>query len=169
MIKSSIRMEKYLYKSNYGDYNFMMAYPAVEEFALASLGYMWLYKIADTTEGINAIRCSTDNIDTRKKADSIAFSMSFDFDFMGVFEILEKLGIPFRTNERNDNHPLVFAGGPVLTTNPRPYEAFFDFMMIGDGEESFKQLLDILKNNSRSEALEKLKEVEGIYIPNQSV
>lgn len=169
MLKSSIRMEKYLYKSNYGDYNFMMAYPAVEEFALASLGYMWLYKIADTTEGINAIRCSTDNIDTRKKADSIAFSMSFDFDFMGVFEILEKLGIPFCASERNDNHPLVFAGGPVLTTNPRPYEAFFDFMMIGDGEESFRRVLDILKNNSRSDAIEKLKGVEGIYIPNQSV
>ena len=31
-----------------------MAYPAKEEFALSSLGYLWLYKIADTQSGINA-------------------------------------------------------------------------------------------------------------------
>ena len=55
-------MEKCLYKKESGSYNLIMAYPAVEGFALASLGYMWLYKIADTMPGINAVRCSTDNI-----------------------------------------------------------------------------------------------------------
>ena len=124
-------MERYLYKSSSGNYNFLMAYPAIEEFALASLGYLWLYKIADTHEGINAIRCSTDNVVISKKIDSIAFSMSFDFDYAGVFEILEKLNIPLYSAERNENHPLIFAGGPVITTNPCPYEAFFDFLMIG--------------------------------------
>lgn len=162
-------MEKKLYKPNYGEYNLLMAYPAVEEFALASLGYLWLYKIADTTEGINAVRRTTDNIDKRVSPQSIAFSMSFDFDFMGVFDILEKLGIPFRASDRMERHPLVFAGGPVITTNPRPYEAFFDFMMIGDGEESFKQVLEILKHNNKSDALKLLANIEGVYIPNQPV
>lgn len=161
-------MERYLYKSNSGNYNFLMAYPAIEEFALASLGYLWLYKIADTHEGINAIRCSTDNVVISKKIDSIAFSMSFDFDYAGVFEILEKLNIPLYSAERNENHPLIFAGGPVITTNPCPYEAFFDFLMIGDGEESFKQVLDILKSNSRCEALKLLENVDGVYIPGKN-
>ena len=161
-------MERYLYKSNSGNYNFLMAYPAIEEFALASLGYLWLYKIADTHEGINAIRCSTDNVVISKKIDSIAFSMSFDFDYAGVFEILEKLNIPLYSAERNENHPLIFAGGPVITTNPCPYEAFFDFLMIGDGEESFKHVLDILKSNSRCEALKLLENVDGVYIPGKN-
>jgi len=162
-------MEKYLYKSNNGDYTFMMAYPAVEEFALASLGYMWLFRIADMTDGVNAIRYYTDSNERVKKPDSIAFSMSFDFDFAGVFDILEKLNIPFYANERGEEHPLLFAGGPVITTNPRPYDAIFDFMMIGDGEESFKRVLEILKNNNRSEALKLLEDVEGVYIPGKPV
>ena len=160
-------MEKFLYKPLPGNYNLIMAYPAIEEFALASLGYLWLYKIADMAEGVNVLRCSTDNIVTLKKIDSVAFSMSFDFDFLGVFEILEKLNIPFYSKERDENDPLVFAGGPVITTNPRPYEAFFDFMLIGDGEESFKQILGILKNYSKKKALELIKEIEGVYIPGE--
>ena len=164
-------METLLYKQNRGEYNFVMAYPAIESFALASLGYLWLYKTADTTEGINAIRIASDNLNfNAKKIDSIAFSMSFDFDFMGVFEILDKLKIPFYSIERDDSYPLIFAGGPVLTTNPEPYKAFFDFMMIGDGEESFKQVLDILKQNKdKKTTLELLAGIEGIYIPDKPV
>ena len=93
-------MEKYLYTKTNGNFNFLMAYPAIEEFALASLGYLWLYKLADMQEGINATRISTDNIPNIKNFGAMAFSMSFDFDFMGVFEILEKLNIPFFGKER---------------------------------------------------------------------
>ena len=162
-------MEKYLYSRTNGNYNFLMAYPAIEEFALASLGYLWLYRLADMQEGINAIRISTDNIPNVKNVGAIAFSMSFDFDFMGVFEILEKLNIPFSRRERDENFPLIFAGGPVLTTNPRPYEEFFDFMMIGDGEDCFNKVLEIMKNNDKQTALKLLEEVEGIYIPEKPV
>lgn len=159
-------MEKCLYKKESGSYNLIMAYPAVEGFALASLGYMWLYKIADTMPGINAVRCSTDNIvSTKTPVDCIAFSMSFDFDYIGVFEVLEKLNIPFYSRDRDDSYPLIIAGGPAITTNPRPYEEFFDFMLIGDGEESFRKILEILKNNEREKALELIKNVEGVYVP----
>ena len=157
-----------LYKPNTGEYNFVMAYPAVEEFALSSLGYLWLYKIADTKEGINAIRISTDNIEINPKIiDSIAFSMSFDFDYIGVLEILDKLNIPFYAKERDDSCPIIFAGGPVITTNPKPYEAFFDFMIIGDGEDLFDKVLDILKQKiPKHGTLSELSKIEGIYIPN---
>ena len=78
-------MEKYLYTKTNGNFNFLMAYPAIEEFALASLGYLWLYKLADMQEGINTTRIATDNISNIKNFGAMAFSMSFDFDFMGVF------------------------------------------------------------------------------------
>ncbi len=162
-------MEKYLYTKTNGNFNFLMAYPAIEEFALASLGYLWLYKLADMQEGINTTRISTDNIPNIKNFGAMAFSMSFDFDFMGVFEILEKLNIPFSRKERDENSPLIFAGGPVLTTNPRPYEEFFDFMMIGDGEDCFVKVLEIIKNNDKKTALKLLEDVEGIYIPEKPV
>ena len=143
-----------------------MAYPSREEFALASLGYLWLYKMADMTEGINARLISADNVDScGKSIDSIGFSMSFDFDYIGVLEILDKLKIPFYKKERDENFPLIFAGGPVITTNPTPYEAFFDFMILGDGEGVFKEILEILKDTKdKTEALNKLKNVEGVYV-----
>ncbi len=163
-------MEKLLYKPNTGKYNFLMAYPAVEEFALASLGYLWLFKTADTLEGINAARISVDNMSaTPENIDTIAFSMSFDFDFLGVFKILEKLKIPFLKAERDETSPLIFAGGPAITTNPAPYEAFFDFMIIGDGEESFTQVLEILRDNDRNKALELLNNIDSVYLPGKKV
>lgn len=164
-------MEKFLYKKKSGNYNLVMAYPAVESFAMASLGYLWLYKIASSIDGINAVRLYTDsNKIFLNSIDSMAFSMSFDFDFLGVFKILESLNIPFYSKERNDDFPLIFAGGPVLTTNPRPYEKFFDFMIIGDGEQNFVQVLDILRQKkNKIETLELLKNIEGVYVPGNKV
>ncbi len=162
-------MEKFLYTPNTGNYNLLMAYPAPESFAMASLGYLWLYREADMRDGINAIRAYTDNIPSIRSINAIAFSMSFDFDFIGVFNILEKLDIPFYSNSRDESHPLIFAGGPVITTNPRPYEKFFDFMIAGDGENTFTRVLDILKSNNKKHALELLADVDGIYIPQKSV
>ena len=162
-------MEKYLYTRNNGtyDYNLIMAYPAKEEFALSSLGYLKLFQIADTFSGINAKMINTDNpASPYKDTDSIAFSMSFDFDFLGVLEILDKNKIPFKSNERNENCPLIFAGGPVITTNPAPYKEIFDFMLIGDGENSFKKVLNVLKEKKEKKVtLKKLSEIEGVFVP----
>ena len=164
-------MDQILYtpNKNKSNCNIVMAYPAIESFALSSLGYMWLYKITDTLEGINAQRISTNFPNYNGKANAIGFSMSFDFDFMGVFEILEKNKIPFYSKDRDESQPLVFAGGPVLTTNPAPYFDFFDFITIGDGEENFKQILEILKENlNKQETLKKISNIEGILIPSIS-
>ena len=143
--------------------NLVMAYPAIEEFALSSLGYMYLYKTATEFDGINVERISTDNFSC-SKIDALSFSMSFDFDFMGVFEILSKLKLPFYAKDRTKDMPPVFAGGPVITTNPRPYEDFFDFMLIGDGEELIANVISILASNPDKEsALKKIKNLEGVY------
>ena len=162
-------MEKLLYTPNNtkDGYNLWMAYPACKSFALASLGYLWLSKIAEEMFGINSERIYTDSESKKNIPQSIAFSMSFDFDFMGVFEILDKYNIPFLAEERNENFPLVFAGGPVLTTNPEPYKKIFDFMIIGDGENVFVKVLEVLKQQQeKSKTLETLSKIEGVYVPN---
>lgn len=161
-------MEKYLYNSNISKdgYNFLMAYPACEAFAMSSLGYLWLYKIADEMEGISPKRIYTDSDEVYNNPDALAFSLSFDFDFMGVFEILEKYKISLLSSERTENTPLIFAGGPVITTNPEPYKNIFDFMIIGDGESVFIKALEILKlKESKKRTLELLSKIEGVYVP----
>ncbi len=159
-----------LYTPNTGDYNLVMAYPSKEEFALSSLGYLWLYKIADTFDGINVLGVSTDKNNINKSdTDAAAFSISYDFDFMGVLSILKNADIPFTAKERTEEEPIIFAGGPVITTNPLPYQDFFDFMIMGDGEETFPKVLECLcQKYSKKETIEKLSEIEGIYIPNKT-
>ena len=94
------------------------------------MGYLWLFKQADTTDGVNVQRLYTDseNYVNLKNIDAISFSLSFDFDFMGMLEILDKYKIPFLAKNREEDAPLIFAGGPVITTNPEPYKGFFDFL-----------------------------------------
>ena len=115
-------MDKILYTPNNdrNSYNLWMAYPACESFALSSLGYLWLSKIADEFSGINSERVYTDTDYTKisaKEVQAIAFSISFDFDYIGVLDFLKKYSIPFLSKDRNNEHPLIFAGGPVITTN----------------------------------------------------
>ena len=163
-------MENFLFNANKttGSFNLIMGFPACKSFALSSLGYMWLYKTASEAADTNAKMVCTDytpNINV-KNINAISFSMSFDFDFNGVFEILDKYKIPFLAEERFENYPLIFAGGPVLTTNPEPYKRIFDFTVIGDGEELIKNIIDILHNSSdKNSALKELSKLDGIYIP----
>ena len=105
-------MEQLLYtpKNELNDYKFWMAYPAIKSFALASLGYLWLNKIADETDGVSVEKIYTDTERTQFnpiEVGAIAFSISFDFDFMGVFEVLDKYNIPLKSSDRDENAPLV--------------------------------------------------------------
>lgn len=167
-------METFLYTPNNdkSGYKFWMAYPAVEEFALASLGYMWLFKLSNTMDGISAERVYTDSETTKfdaREVEAIAFSLSFDFDFMGVFELLDKYKIPLKSVDRDEHHPLIFAGGPVVTTNLEPLKAFFDFFVVGDGEGVFPKVLEILKQRKpKTETMLELSRLDGIFVPDIS-
>ena len=109
-------VDKLVYKQNKSaGYNLLMAYPESEAFALSSLGYMWLFMLADIEDGIHVQRISTDSLcSNNKQADAVSFSMSFDFDYIGVLKILDKLNIPFFSKDRTKNHPIVFAAKPCV-------------------------------------------------------
>lgn len=95
------------------------------------------------------------------------FSFSFDMDFLTIFSMLEKYRLPLKAAERY-GMPLVFAGGPVVSANPEPYKEFFDFFIIGDGEDVNLKVIEICKNNQdkdKTEILKMLSEVEGVYVP----
>ena len=158
------------------DYNLWMMFPNVTSFAMSSLGYLWLYKLIDEAENINTERICTDTKEIKinpSKVDAIGVSFSFDFDFLGMLEILDKYKIPFKSKDRKNTefkNTLIFGGGPVLTANPSPYEEFFDFILMGDGDELNKTVIDIckqakLEKKSKEEILKQLSEVEGIYVP----
>lgn len=166
--------EVYLYNrvlKHSADYNVWFAFPECKSFSLSSLGYMWLYKELDELENVFVEMINTDTKQTRvsvSDVDAVAFSFSFDLDFLNIFKILEQYNIPIKRQERTDDCPLVFAGGPVLTCNPTPYNDVFDFIIIGDGEGVNTKAVEICRKNkslSKSEVLKLLSEVDGVYVP----
>lgn len=164
----------YLYDSitkKNADYELWMAFPGPKSFALSSLGFLWVFKEIDEMPDVNAEMVFSD---TRKtvalpsEVNLIGFSFSFDMDFLTIFSMLEKYKIPLKAADRSDNLPLVFAGGPVVSANPEPYKDFFDFIIIGDGEDVNLEVVRLCKNNktlSKKEVLEKLSQIEGVYVP----
>ena len=148
-------------------------FPGPEAFALSSLGYLWLFRAIDSMQGINIERVYSDSKTTsimRDKINLIGYSFTFDMDFVQIFAHLEKNNIPLRAFDRDENCPLIFAGGPVVTANPLPYSEIFDFIIIGDGEDTNLEVVRICaenKHKSKQEILDILSEIDGIYVPSK--
>lgn len=166
--------ETYLYERKLNkntDYNVWFAFPECRSFSLSSLGYLWIYKELDELENVCVEMISTDTEKTKihpKDVNAIGFSFSFDMDFINIFKLLERYNIPIKSQDRDKNMPLIFAGGPVLTANPVPYKNIFDFMFIGDGEKANSNIIEICRANKdkpKSEILKELAQIDGVYIP----
>ena len=98
----------------------------------------------------------------------LAFSISYEQDYFNVVKLLKTAGIPLWSRERNENHPLIIAGGPCMITNPEPIAPFFDAIAVGEGEPILPQLMDTIENGingSRQELLHALSKIPGIYVP----
>ena len=147
-------------------------FPGPESFALSSLGYLWLYRAIDKMEDVNIERIYSDTKTThimRNKVDLIGFSFTFDMDFLHIFSILDKNKFEFKASDRKDSDPLIFAGGPVITSNPEPYKNIFDFMVIGDGEDINLEAVRFCVENkalTKQQKLAELAKIQGVYVPN---
>ena len=164
----------YLYKRNISqnaDYTVWLAFPGVKSFALSSLGFLWMFKEIDEMPDVNIEMLCSDTAKTLYRVETaglIGFSFTFDTDFLTIFSMLEKQSIPLKASDRTDDYPLIFAGGPVVSANPVPYKDFFDFIIIGDGEDINRKVVEICKNNKnkpKKYVLECLAELEGVYVP----
>lgn len=153
------------------DFNMWFFFPGPESFAMSSLGYLWLYRAIDMLDGIDIERVYSDTKTTRimrDKIDLIGMSFTFDTDFMAIFKFLEWNKYELKAKDRKETDPIIFAGGPVISSNPEPYNEIFDFMIIGDGEDTnldATKLCHELKDKPKSEILLELSKMEGVYVP----
>ncbi|HEY3282938.1 MAG TPA: radical SAM protein [Armatimonadota bacterium] len=101
--------------------------------------------------------------------DVIAFSISFEMDYLNLLTQLELAGQPLRSLDRDNGHPLVLVGGPAVTINPEPIAEFADAFCVGDGEEMVGDLASVMLADSggqdRDDLLRRLAQVEGVYVP----
>jgi radical SAM-linked protein len=75
--------------------------------------------------------------------DFLGFSLAYELCYTNIFTILDLCKIKFLAEDRNHKDPLIFAGGPAVF-NPEPMANYFDFYIIGDGEELITEVQDTL-------------------------
>jgi len=98
--------------------------------------------------------------------DAIAFSVSFEWDYVNVLTLLRLAGVPRYAAERNARHPLVVVGGAVTFVNPEPLAPFADVIAAGEGEVLAPALAQAFAGASdRTELLARLAAERGFYIP----
>ena len=83
-----------------------------------------------------------------KELDLLCFTFGYELLATNVLTIMETGGIPLLTDERGAEHPMVIAGGPALT-NPHPFGAFFDFVYIGESEDSLDEIISTIALGKR--------------------
>jgi radical SAM superfamily enzyme YgiQ (UPF0313 family) len=147
-------------------------YPASYQIAMSSLGFMILFKQMDVHPDIDVTRVYSDTLQdfSANQFEVMGFSFSFELDTVNILKNLEDWKIPLLAEQRERSHPFVFSGGPVPMSNPEPYADFFDFFLIGEGEQLMSEaMLTIAKYRdlpNRQDVLRKLAaEVVGVYVP----
>jgi radical SAM superfamily enzyme YgiQ (UPF0313 family) len=98
--------------------------------------------------------------------DVLAFSVSFEWDYPNILTILRLAGIPLRSADRNDHHPLVVVGGAVTFLNPEPLAPFADVIAVGEGEILVPRIIEGAgQGGGRSAAMNRLAREPGMYVP----
>ncbi|MEM8502503.1 MAG: radical SAM protein [Cyanobacteria bacterium P01_D01_bin.1] len=147
----------------------IFAFPNEYSVGITSLGYQVVWSMLAQRSDIDVRRLFTDVRESLPaRAEVMGFSLSWELDYVNVLNLLEDQQVPIRTKDRTADHPLVFGGGPVLTANPEPFAAFFDVILLGDGETLLHDFLDgyqRVRYADRQTQLKSLAQVPGVYVP----
>ncbi|WP_099238616.1 TIGR03960 family B12-binding radical SAM protein [Synechococcus sp. BDU 130192] len=168
----------------------VLTYPEVYEVGSSNLGHILLYNVinaqprqlcdrtylpaADLSEKLKEKNLPLFALESRRSLlefDILGFSLSYELGATNILEMLTLAQIPLTWQERDQgNYPFIFAGGQTATSNPEPYADFFDFIVLGDGEELLPEvgfILEEAKVNGlgKEETLLDLAQVPGVYVP----
>ena len=74
----------------------------------------------------------------------LAFSVSFENDYLHVLRMLRLAGIPLRAEDRGPRDPIVILGGAAVFLNPEPLAPFADLIAVGEGEALVPRMMEAL-------------------------
>ncbi len=107
--------------------------------------------------------------DPIKVFDFVGFTLQYEMCYPTVLHMLSLAGIPILAKDRDEQYPLVIAGGPC-TCNPEPLGDFFDIFILGEGEEVNIELNDLYREHkkkgyNKQAFLLDAANIEGVYVP----
>ena len=178
------------YKKNITDdmIRFGFAFPDIYEVGMSHLGMHIIYNLLNEQNDIYCERIFAPWIDMEEilrkddiplftiesespigDMDFIGFTLQYELSYSNILNMLSLGNIPLRSKDRDDDHPIIIAGGPCAY-NPEPLADIVDIFVLGESEEVLLEIIDIYKGMnkdfSKLDFLDKLSELEGIYVPN---
>ena len=165
-----------------------LIFPDLYEIGMSHQGLQILYHLLNKKDEFLAERCYCPDTDVEKLLrkegisltslesdtplndfDILGFTLPYELCYTNILTILDLASIPFYTNQRDDSHPILVAGG-ACALNPEPVADFFDAVLLGDGEEAIIEISQLIAgakkaNTSKENILNQLAEIEGVYIP----
>ncbi len=158
-----------------GRLNIALVYPNTYFVGMSNLGIHAMYRAFNNHPGIVCERFfsdyprSVENARPLSDFHIIAFSVSYELDWINAARILTDAKIPVLVTERS-GAPVVMAGGAAVTMNPEPAADMLDFCFLGDGEHAPHILHDaFMKSSHYEEFLDRLTGNPGIYIPGRPI
>jgi radical SAM superfamily enzyme YgiQ (UPF0313 family) len=175
----------YIVKPHGGRLRVALAFPNTYWVGMSNLGFQTVYRLFNDRDDIVCERVFlppkqelADLIASRAtlltlesqtpvgELDVLAFSVSFEWDYVNVLTLLTLAGIPRYAAERSVHHPLVVVGGAVTFVNPEPLALFADVIAAGEGEVLVPTLADAFRESTdRRSLLERLSLERGFYVP----
>lgn len=156
-----------------------LVYPNSYYVGMSSLGYQTVYRLLNSLPDVvcerfflnlgrgNAVQPPT-SLESQRPLDDfpvVAFSISFELDYIHLVRILRVAGIPPLSAQRAAR-PLVIAGGAAASANPMPLSPLVDGVFIGELEEATTALVDALwKAAMSAKPLEELAGAPGMWVP----
>ncbi len=165
-----------------------LCFPDVYEIGMSNTGMRILYRVLNDMSGVWCERVfapwfdmrdemrrnslplwALESGDTLDRFDAVGFSIGYEMAYTTVLEMLSLSGLPLRSRDRESLTPMIFAGGSACC-NGEPMAEFFDLMVVGEGEDVDREVLELLRRAKRegwakSEFLREASRIGGVYVP----
>lgn len=163
-----------------------LCYPNVYEIGMANLGFQAMYELFNRIPEVSCERVflpderelreyeksrtpllSLESQTPVRDFDVVAFSISFETDYLNMVRVLKLSGVPVWSKDRTVHDPLVVMGGAASFLNPEPIADFTDVIGVGEGEILGHQLVDaIFEQETKDDILLALaRRGRGFYVP----
>lgn len=171
------------------DVRWGFCFPDTYEIAMSHLGLKILYHTLNTRKDTWCERVFTPWTDMEEEMnkhgmklfalesgdevthfDILGFTLQYELSYSNIVHMLKMADIPVLAKDRDESCPIICAGGPCAY-NCEPVADIFDFVMLGEGEETIHEITDeYVKwkkngNKNKQDYLEAIAKIEGIYVP----
>src|SRR5262245_19474095 len=183
MLRRSVDERRLFVPASDGPLRVCLVYPNVYAVGMANLGFQAVYRqlAVDPRVTVDRAFLPAERPPRARRLrslergwpigdfDIVAFSISFEADYVHVLDCLALAGIPLRRRDRAEGGSLVLAGGPATFLNPEPLADFVDLFLIGEAEEMLEEFVDRAARSERGRRalLECAEGVGGAYRPDR--